>query len=114
MWRRMVCFIDGLNVLVLVWVAVCHECRCAFVCGIMCEAVWCFFVSLFSAVCLCVCLCMCDSLLALLCDVVWLAWFVSFAEVVYVCAKCAFFVCDALCDVVRFGVCVLCSVKNVC
>ena len=44
MWRRMVCFIDGLNVLVLVWVAVCHECRCAFVCGIMREVVCdCFF-----------------------------------------------------------------------
>ena len=106
MWRRMVCFIDVLNVLVLVWVTVCHECRCAFVCGIMCEVVWwCFCFLFFSAVFLCVCLCMRDSVLAFLCDVVWLAWLVCFAEVVYVCAKCACFVCDALCDVVWFGAC---------
>ena len=58
MWRRMVCFIDGLNVLVLVWVAVCHECRCAFVCGIMCEAVWCvLFACFLRFACACACVC---------------------------------------------------------
>ena len=55
MWRRMVCFIGVLNVLVLVWVTVCRECRCAFVCGIMCEVVWwcvCVFACL-SYTCVC-------------------------------------------------------------
>ena len=62
----------------------------------------CDLVSCLSVVCLCGCGCMCV--------------FCVFAELVYVCVKCACSVCDALCHAVWYVVCgcvFLCGVQRV-